>query len=329
MFSLIDHIPRFMLKQLSTGWAWLTLIRLPNLLTVPGDVLAGCVLISASEGFSHASLFAAIAASLCFYAAGLIMNDLVDCPLDQKQRPDRPIASGAITASTARVVLVVLYAIALISCTFGGPWMFGVGVALGGMIFLYNRYARRVREIGALAMGCCRALNVVLGMVVAGTIDTWAGERWVVPVWWLAYVASLSWLATREVESRRYGPDRWLPMWICIAGGIHTFMAAPVWNSEGNTRALLCLVFATMLTFQAAIRLGTNPVVKLPSGRTRTFDLTKIHPPAFGLLISALIPMQAAVIVGHAETAIGLLVGFMLLIAWPLNRWLAKSFAPS
>jgi len=318
-----------MLKQTSTFWAWLTLVRLPNLLTVPGDVLAGSVLIAGSDGFSHIALFAALAASFCFYAAGLIMNDLVDCAIDQKERPDRPIASGAISTTSARVVLLVLYAMALFACSLGGPWMLGVGLVLGGMIFLYNRYARKVREIGALVMGSCRALNVVLGMAVAGNFDSWIGERWVVPAWWLLFVASLTWLATREVEARRYGPDRWLPMWICLAGGVHTFMAAPVWNSEGNTRAMLCLLFAAMLSFQAAIRLGTNPIVQLPSGRTRTFDLAKIHPPAFGVMISALIPMQAAVIVGHAETAIGLLVGFMLLIAWPLNRWLAKSFAPS
>jgi hypothetical protein len=39
--------------------------------------------------------------------------------------------------------------------------------------------------------------------------------------------------------------------------------------------------------------------------------------------------MQAAVVVGHAETAGGLFVGFLLLIAWPLNRWLARAFAAS
>ena len=318
-----------MLNRTSITWSWLTLIRLPNLLTVPGDVLAGSVLVAASEGFSRVSLLAALVTSLAYYAAGLIMNDLVDREIDRRERPGRPIASGAISTRSARAVLFILYAIALSAGAFGGPVMLVVAAALGGMILIYNRYARRVRELGALVMGMCRALNVILGMVAVGGIDVWSGKLWVVPAWWLAYIASLTWLATREVEARRYGPDRWLPMWICFAGGVHTFMAAPVWNSEGNTRAMFCLVFAAMLAFQAAIRLGTNPVVQLPSGRTRTFDLTKIHPPAFGLLISALIPMQAAVIVGHAESAIGLLIGFMLLIAWPLNRWLAKSFAPS
>lgn len=307
----------------------MTLVRVPNLLTVPGDVLAGVVLASATDGLSKGTLLAAVAASLAFYIAGLIMNDLVDVETDRKERPSRPLASGAIAERSARVVLYTLMALGLGASALGGPWMLGIGFLLGLMIILYNRHARRVRLVGVLVMGSCRALNLMLGMTIAAPPSLWSGEQWLVPIWWLAFVASFSWLASREMAAREYGWERWLPLLICIVGGGYLFYAAPVWNSEGNTRALMCLIFAIMLNLQSAIRLGTHPTVKLPSGRTRQIDLARIHPQAIGVMISALIPMQAAVVVGHAEHAAGLFVGLLLLLAWPLNRWLAKSFAPS
>lgn len=318
-----------MLNPPSRIWSWLALVRVPNLLTVPGDVLAGAVLVSASDGLSEPALLWAVLAGLGFYMAGLVMNDLVDRATDLRERPDRPLPSGRVSPAAARGAMLALLALALMASFAGGPWMGGVGVLLGLSIIAYNLRARAYRITGALVMGACRAFNLLLGMAAAGALDTWPADRWVVPLWWGLFVAALTWLASRETAAREYGMDRWLPLAICIGGGAYLFVAAPVWNSEGNTRALMCLVFAAMLNLQSAIRLGTHPKVELPSGRTRTIDLSRIHPAAIGVMISSLIPMQAAVIVGHAETAAGLFAGFLLLIAWPLNRWLAKSFAPS
>jgi hypothetical protein len=308
--------------------AWLALIRLPNLVTVPGDVLAGCVLVGGAAGLAHPSVPAAVMASLLFYIGGLIMNDLADRATDQRERPDRPLPSGAVSVRAATWLLGVVFTTGLILSAAGGGAMLAGGVALVAAISGYNLLARVNRVTGALGMGLCRALNLALG-VVAARPEAWSAEYMLLFVWWWAYVAAVTWLASREMAARQYGLDRWLPLLICVIGGGYVFWHAPQWNSEGNTRAFFCLIFAAVVALQSAIRLGTHPVVRLPSGRTRTIDLRTIHPPAIGMMISALIPMQAAVVVGHAETAGGLFVGFLLLIAWPLNRWLARAFAAS
>src|SRR5438876_11164896 len=79
--------------------AWLQLFRVPNLFTVPGDPLAGFLL--ATGGRIDARVVFAILASLFLYAAGLAMNDLADFDEDRRERPKRPLASGAISRGAA------------------------------------------------------------------------------------------------------------------------------------------------------------------------------------------------------------------------------------
>ena len=72
--------------------SWLRILRVPNLPTVPGDVLAGfflCGLSAADPAFYR--LLPLIASSLLLYSAGLILNDWSDVEKDKEERPDRPI----------------------------------------------------------------------------------------------------------------------------------------------------------------------------------------------------------------------------------------------
>ena len=79
---------------------WLQLFRAPNLFTVPGDPLAGYVL--ASYGALESDVFFAVGASVCFYAAGLLDNDLADLAEDRAERPARPLPSGAASPRAVR-----------------------------------------------------------------------------------------------------------------------------------------------------------------------------------------------------------------------------------
>jgi 4-hydroxybenzoate polyprenyltransferase len=85
---------RSYLPRLQNGSAWLRLLRLPNLLTVPGDVLAGFLLAPAAAGGAGSiRCLLAIPAGLLLYAAGLVLNDLFDYAEDLRDRPDRPLPS--------------------------------------------------------------------------------------------------------------------------------------------------------------------------------------------------------------------------------------------
>src|SRR6516225_6836668 len=93
---------------------WLQLLRAPNLFTVPGDPLAGFLL--ATNGHADTHLVFAIGASLCLYCHGLLVNDLADLAEDRRERPSRPLPSGAANVRTVLVVAIVLALVALLLC---------------------------------------------------------------------------------------------------------------------------------------------------------------------------------------------------------------------
>ena len=145
--------------------AWLQLFRFPNLFTVPGDPLAASLI--APGGRFDARVLPAIVASLCFYAAGLAMNDLADYQEDLRDRPKRPLPSGRISVRAAWTAVIALCVVGLGSLVaLGGPHAGAVGVGLLVHIALYNFLTKRIPFLGAINMGLCRALSAALGAVV-------------------------------------------------------------------------------------------------------------------------------------------------------------------
>ena len=69
----------------SKAMAWLQLLRAPNLLTVPGDPVAG-YLLAMHGGVPRMELLGAVLASLFFYCAGLLLNDVRDLDEDRRDR---------------------------------------------------------------------------------------------------------------------------------------------------------------------------------------------------------------------------------------------------
>lgn len=141
--------------------AWRQLVRAPNLVTAVADVLAGFIFAGGTIG--EWSVFARLAgASVCLYAAGVILNDVCDAELDAVERPARPIPSGQITRDRALGVMSVLAAIALV-VTWWVSWQaLLVASAILVCIILYN--VLKPTHLAAPMMGMCRSLNLLLGM---------------------------------------------------------------------------------------------------------------------------------------------------------------------
>ena len=130
---------------------WLRLVRLPNLLTVPGDPVAG-FLLAASSGVLPAGAAVSLAfsagAALCLYAFGLILNDLLDLATDQRERPERPLPAGEISVLQARVAAVAMAVSGLNLALFAGRSALYVAAALSACIVLYNGGLKRVPVVG-------------------------------------------------------------------------------------------------------------------------------------------------------------------------------------
>lgn len=163
------------------------LLRVPNLFTAAADVLAGFLFVGAGRE-QLGALLPLLAASICLYAGGVVMNDVCDAAKDAIERPGRPIPSGAVSRRRAAWLGVILLGVGAGLCVpVGGPSL-GLGLALMASIVAYDVVLKRT-PLAPAAMGACRAINLLLGMSVAGSWCSSAG----------IYAASLMWLYAASV----------------------------------------------------------------------------------------------------------------------------------
>jgi 4-hydroxybenzoate polyprenyltransferase len=207
--------------------AWLELLRVPNLLTVPGDPLAGWAL--ATAGSPAAGIpWTVCVASILFYAGGLLLNDVADAAEDRAARPNRPIPSGRVSRAAAACAAFALAAAGMVLC-FRVSLKTGFAAAeLLVVVCLYDLWFKRLPVVGPVAMGFCRGLNILLGAAAAPACPTSvvvlvaAGAE-------TLYIAGVTQLARRETRHGTWWtPSRigmliggllWIQAAFCIAAG--------------------------------------------------------------------------------------------------------------
>lgn len=88
---------------------YLVLVRLPNLFTLPSNILVGMATVS-SLAFtltSFTQFLLLVTISVLLYCVGIVLNDLYDFDIDKKERPNRPLPSGKISRRSAIVLVAV------------------------------------------------------------------------------------------------------------------------------------------------------------------------------------------------------------------------------
>ena len=221
-----DASPETPRRSPSRLGAWLELLRLPNLFTVPGDPIAGFLLASLADLLRGTfvvisfrppekqgnllTILCCALASLFLYMAGLITNDLFDLEEDRGERPARPLPSGRIRSQTAVIVAVVFFALGIISAALAGFASLLVAGALGVLILVYNAGAKRVAVLGPLNMGLCRGLSLLIGAAALGAAALVSPAVLVAAGGLTLYVASVTLIAAGETTGR-------LRRWLCWA----------------------------------------------------------------------------------------------------------------
>lgn len=287
---------------------WLQLLRVPNLFTVPGDPLVGFLFVAPSPAAGIQGLAAAVLAALCFYGAGLIVNDIVDLPEDRRERPGRPLASGAIGIMEARWAAGTLFAVALALCALAGVKLLTTGLGLAAAILLYNGVLKPLPVVGPISMGLCRGLSVWLGVSAGGDYG-WQAVMLALTIG--AYVATVTHLARTETEQRAYGISRGLPLAVLMAAFAvlsqdQAYSLREAWGFAAS--AGLALSVALFM----ASRLGRpNPT-----------------PGIIGELIRVLLPIQAAFAFRSIYPE-GFACGMALLALWPISRIVGRLFYAS
>ncbi|MFI8351395.1 SCO3242 family prenyltransferase [Streptomyces sp. NPDC085596] len=139
--------------------AWVELLRLPALFTVPGDVLAGAATVPGRPGPRTAW---AIGSSLCLYEAGMALNDWADRVEDATERPHRPLPSGRVRPAAALTAACALTATGLALAARAGRPALAVAAPLAATVWAYDLGLKRT-PVGPAAMAAARALDLLLG----------------------------------------------------------------------------------------------------------------------------------------------------------------------
>lgn len=177
------------------------LFRLPNLFTAMADIFLGFL-------FTHETLepwpeFALLLVASCLlYTAGMVLNDVFDRDIDAQERPGRPIPSGRVSLGLARALGFGMLSLGALA-----GWAAGMlsgearsgltATALAGAVLAYDWLLKRT-PLAPLAMGACRALNVLLGMSLAD--GPWLAIHFAVAGGLGIYIVGVTWFARTEAR---------------------------------------------------------------------------------------------------------------------------------
>ncbi|WP_372515092.1 SCO3242 family prenyltransferase [Streptomyces ortus] len=201
--------------------AWVELLRLPALFTVPGDALAGA---AAAGVRPNSRTLLAIGSSLCLYEAGMALNDWADRAEDAVDRPHRPLPSGRVKPAAALAAAGGLTLAGLALASRAGRRPLAVAGALAATVWSYDLVLKHT-PAGPPAMAAARGLDLLLGGVASGgdtrkavpsaltlathtlavtTVsrhETQGGSPWA-PLTALATTTALTWSLTRDNGTR-------------------------------------------------------------------------------------------------------------------------------
>jgi UbiA prenyltransferase family len=296
--------------------AYLQLVRAPNLFTAATNVVAGFTLMTAVDDAQFdrpqwGHLIVLLFISVALYASGAIFNDCLDIEHDRRFRPDRPIPSGAVSLGRAYLLGLLLAAAALGAAMLLTPTTVLITGLLVTSIWLYNGVLKRIKFVGALSMGLCRALNMILGMSTGASMVAFTAPDRRELVWaplLLGLYTAIVTAASHYEDRPAGGAGRWVLFG--AAAGLPVVLVgvaiAVVKESWISWVLLIILILATAGLF--------------------IFTLTKVSfkavRRAIGISIMLIIVFDAAICLGvrNAPLWLGALVLLALLPTWLTSR---------
>jgi 4-hydroxybenzoate polyprenyltransferase len=291
---------------------WFQLLRAPNLFTVPGDPLAGYIVVNGFQISWEVAL--PILASFCFYGAGLLMNDLADEAEDRRERPQRPLPSGAVTSGSVRAVMIalILGGLGVLCLTHHSQALILGGTLVLAMAF-YNLVTKGWPIVGALNMGACRALSIALGAVSGPLPSQIQSPATIVALLFGIYIAAVTNLARHETRDHIPVLARLLPIVpVTLFALIGTALAL---QAPARTPAVFILALAVGSVLWLAIKMFRKPKPPLP--------------PLIGAHIRVLLPLQAAACYLGEPWDTGRIAAIILLACWPLSSMVSRRFYAS
>jgi hypothetical protein len=170
----------------------LILGRVSNLPTVWSNCLAGWIISGAGE---LRRLLLVCGGATFLYVGGMFLNDAFDAEFDRQHRPERPIPSGAISASAVWRWGFAWLLLGLLLLYFVGKTAVFLGVTLALCIVVYDAIHKAV-VLAPLLMAACRFLLILIASS-AGADGIIGLSYWTALVL-ASYIVGLSFLARKE-----------------------------------------------------------------------------------------------------------------------------------
>lgn len=196
--------------MISRVLTYVRLLRLPTLFTALADIFLGFLLthktLTSDEGPNPLPTFLLLCAtSAGLYLSGMVFNDYFDRLIDAKERPERPIPSGQISAKAAASLGAGLMLVGMISAACVGLPSLSVGLALCLLILGYDGGLKKT-PLGPLVMGSCRLGNVLLGAsAVASFADVFQKPQVPIAIGLGTYIVGVTLFARQEATvSKRW-----------------------------------------------------------------------------------------------------------------------------
>lgn len=297
-------------------FAHLVLMRPANIITAIADILlgfaaSGSVTLLVQQGnysYNHPQLkllYWLIAATVGLYGGGVVFNDVFDADLDRVERPERPIPSGAASRVSATILGALLLILGM-GAAFQVSILSGfLAVIIAILALVYDAVGKHHSVLGPLNMGACRGGNLLLGI---SAVPAAVGVYWYLALIPIVYIAAITVISRGEV----HGGDKRillgaLFLYFTVIGGILFLMRLQQYQ------ILYAMPFLLLFTY-----LIFPPLVKA----IKTLEPMHIRL-AVKAGVIALILMDATIAAGFAGWQYGLIV----LILFPVSRFLAKQFA--
>jgi 4-hydroxybenzoate polyprenyltransferase len=176
----------------------LQLSRLSNGPTVVTNVLAGAAL--AGQTIFDPRVAALTAAMLLFYAGGMYLNDVCDFDFDRRHRPDRPLATGAVSRREAAVYVGIFFGMAALLLSLFAPASLPAAIVLGLLIVVYD-VRHKQNPAAPIIMGLIRGMVYITAFSafaapISAILWIWAGLL-------CLYIVRLTALARAEKAPRK------------------------------------------------------------------------------------------------------------------------------
>ncbi len=288
--------------------AFLKLIRPANIVTAISDILAGVAIsgLFTTHFEVPINLIHLILATSCLYAAGIVFNDIFDYQIDKIERPERVLPQKSIELRTALYLAIGLTLLGIIFSVLTSALSGIIAICISFASLTYNSTLKKHSILGPLNMGCCRGLNLLLGIsIIESNVFNEIALICLIPI---LFVAGITLTSQKEVS----GNNQKTLLFALTLDALIVVLIIIYFNKND----LMILKTAPFII----IWIGMNYYAKLKALFRNT---PKNIQYAVKISVLSLIPLNTIYVVGFGTVYIGIIVLFLL----PLSIWLSKTFS--